>query len=223
VIYRPWTLDLPETIELWCIRLPGRESFRTEPPFTRLVALIEALTPVILPYLDRPFAFFGHSMGALIGFELMHALRRQHDLVPVHLFVSGHRAPQLPDQSPPLHHLAESELLTQLRRLNGTPEAVLQDADLMQFFLPVLRADFAVCETYTYVARTPLTCPISAFGGWQDPRVSYAELAAWREQTYSAFMQRMLPGDHFFLHSAQALLLRALVQDVAQDLNTTGL
>ena len=220
VIYRPWTPDLPETIELWCIRLPGRESFRTEPPFTRLVALIEALMPVILPYLDRPFAFFGHSMGALIGFELMHQLRRRHDLVPVHLFVSGHRAPQLPDLSSPLHHLPASELLTQLRRLNGTPEAVLQDTDLMQFFLPVLRADFAVCETYTYTARPPLTCPISAFGGLQDSRVSYAELAAWREQTSSAFSHRMLPGDHFFLHSAQALLLRALAQDLAEHLST---
>jgi medium-chain acyl-[acyl-carrier-protein] hydrolase len=219
VIYRAWTAGLPGTTELWCIRPPGRESFQGEPPFTRLVALVEALVPVILPYLDVPFAFFGHSMGALISFELIHALRRRHDRVPVHLFIAGHRAPQLPDQTPPLHHLPESDLLMQLRRLNGTPEAVLQDAELMQFILPVLRADFAVCETYTYTAKTPLTCPISVFGGLQDPRVSYGELAAWREQTCSAFIHRMLPGDHFFLHSAQELLLRALTQDLAQDMN----
>src|SRR5262249_52443684 len=146
----PWTTGLSERTELWCIRLPGRESFRGEPPFTKLAALVEALMPVILPYLDVPFAFFGHSMGGLISFELMHALRRQRGLVPVHLFVSGHRAPQLPDRAPPFRHLPEAELLTQLRRLNGTPEAILQDATLMQFFLPILRADFAVCETYTY-------------------------------------------------------------------------
>jgi medium-chain acyl-[acyl-carrier-protein] hydrolase len=221
-IYRPWTAGLPETIELWCVRLPGRESLRSTPAFTRLVALVKALAPIILPYLDRPFAFFGHSMGGLISFELIHELRRQHDLAPVHLFVSGRHAPQLPDQAPRLHHLPESEFLTQLRRLNGTPEAVLQDTELMQFFLPILRADFAVCETYTYTAKPPLTCPISAFGGWQDPRVCYDELAAWREQTRGAFMQRMLPGDHFFLHSAQEQLLRALAQDLTHDLTTTG-
>jgi medium-chain acyl-[acyl-carrier-protein] hydrolase len=221
-IYRSWTAGLPDTTEPWCTRLPGRESLRAEPAFTQLVALIEALVPVILPYLDVPFAFFGHSMGGLISFELIHELRRQHDLVPVHLFVSGHRAPQLPDPAPPMHHLPASEFLTQLRCLNGTPEEVLQDADLMQFFLPVLRADFAVCETYTYTAKPPLRCPISVFGGLQDPMVSYAELAAWREQTCRALSHRMLPGDHFFLHSAQALLLRALAQDLVQDLKTTG-
>jgi medium-chain acyl-[acyl-carrier-protein] hydrolase len=165
-----------------------------------------------------PFAFFGHSMGGLIGFELAHELRRQHRLVPLHLFVAGHRAPQLPDRAPRLHHLPEAELLSQLRRLNGTPEAVLQDADLMQFFLPVLRADFAVCETYSYSVRPPLPCPISVFGGLQDPRVRYDELAGWREQTRSAFRQRMLPGDHFFLHSAQEMLLQALTQDLLQDM-----
>jgi medium-chain acyl-[acyl-carrier-protein] hydrolase len=93
VIYRSWTAGLPGTAELWCIRPPGRESFQGEPPFTRLVALVEALAPVILPYLGVPFAFFGHSMGALISFELIHALRRWHDGVPVHLFTAGHRAP----------------------------------------------------------------------------------------------------------------------------------
>jgi medium-chain acyl-[acyl-carrier-protein] hydrolase len=223
VIYRSWTASLPETTELWCIRLPGRESFQAERPFTQLVALVEALAPVILPYLDVPFAFFGHSMGGLISFELTHELHRQHDLVPMHLFIAGHRAPQLPDQTPALHHLPESELLMQLRRLNGTPQAVLQDAELMQFFLPVLRADFAICETYTYTPKPPLMCPISVFGGLQDPRVSYDELAAWREQTCSAFIHRMLPGDHFFLHSAQALLLQALTQDLAQDMKTSGI
>jgi len=222
VIYRPWAADLPESIELWCIRLPGREGLRALPAFTRLEALVTALVPVIRPYLHMPFAFFGHSMGALISFELTHKLCRQHNLVPVHLFVSAHRAPQLPDRDPPLHHLSESELLTQLQRLNGTPQAVLQDTELMQFFLPVLRADFAVCETYSYTAKPPLTCPISAFGGWQDPRVSYDELAAWREHTCGAFMHRMLPGDHFFLHSAQAQLLQALAQDLAWYLKTTG-
>jgi medium-chain acyl-[acyl-carrier-protein] hydrolase len=220
VIYRSWSAGLPTSTELWCIRFPGRESLQAERPFTSLVALVEALAPAILPYLDVPFAFFGHSMGGLIAFELIHELCRQHDLVPLHLFIGGHRAPQLPDRTPALHQLSEAELLNQLRRLNGTPEAVLQDVELMQFFLPILRADLAVCETYTYVRKPPLTCPISVFGGLQDPRVSHDELAAWREQTRSVFIHRMLPGDHFFLHSAQELLLQAVAQDLAHDLKT---
>jgi surfactin synthase thioesterase subunit len=92
VIYRSWTAGLPETTELWCIRPPGRESFRAERPFTQLVALVEVLAPVILPYLDVPFTFFGHSMGGLISFELIHELHRQHDFVPVRQFIAGHRA-----------------------------------------------------------------------------------------------------------------------------------
>ena len=215
VIYRSWIEHLPEAIELWCLRLPGRESRLAEPPFTRLMPLVTALAEVILPYLDVPFAFFGHSMGGLISFELIHAIGRRHDLVPIHAFVSGHRAPHLPDRNLPIHRLPAAELVGHLRRLNGTPEMVLENMELMQLLLPIIRADFAVCETYGYTAREPLPCPISVFGGLQDPRVSYEELAAWRDQTCSAFSHRMFPGGHFFLHGAQALLLWALCRDLA--------
>jgi len=117
--------------------------------------------------------------------------------------------------------LPTSEFILQLRRLNGTPEEVLHNAELMRVFLPILRADFAIFETYVYMAEhPPLACPISVFGGLQDPDVSYDELAAWRDYTCGAFSQRMLPGDHFFVHSAQALLLQALNQDLADSSST---
>jgi medium-chain acyl-[acyl-carrier-protein] hydrolase len=220
--YSAWPAGVLETTEVWRVRLPGRESRLAEPAFTRLEPLVTALAQVILPYLDMPFAFFGHSMGGLISFELLQELRRQHAPAPVRLFVSGHRAPHLPHRQPPIHHLPTSEFIVQLRRLNGTPEEVLHDAELMRVFLPVLRADFAIFETYVYIAKhPPLACPISVFGGLQDPDVSYDELAAWRDYTCGAFIQRMLPGDHFFLHSAKALLLQALNQDLADSLSTT--
>ena len=220
-IYRDWTTGVLETTEVWRIRLPGRESRLAEPAFTRLEPLVTALAQAILPYLDMPFAFFGHSMGGLISFELLRELRRQHAPAPVRLCVSGHRAPHLPRRRPPIHHLPTSEFIVQLRRLNGTPEAVLHNEELMRLFLPILRADFAMFETYAYTAEyPPLACPISVFGGRQDPEVSYDELAAWRDHTCSAFIQRMLTGDHFFLHSAQALLLQALNQDLAESLAT---
>jgi medium-chain acyl-[acyl-carrier-protein] hydrolase len=154
-----------------------------------------------------PFAFFGHSMGALISFELARQLRRQHAPGPIALFVSAHRAPQRPAPNPPVHSLPQDEFVEELRRLNGTPEAVFQDAELMQLLLPTLRADFAVCETYTYMPEEPLECPILAFGGLQDHEVSRDDLAAWRAQTHRTFKLRMVPGDHFFLHSARASLV----------------
>jgi medium-chain acyl-[acyl-carrier-protein] hydrolase len=151
-------------------------------------------------------------MGGLVSFELARLLRKKYGLNPAHLFVSGYRAPQVPDPDPPIHALPEPEFLEELRRLNGTPEAVLENAELMQLLLPALRADFAVIETYAYIPESPLDCPITAFGGLQDREVSCDDLEAWREQTNAAFSLQTLPGDHFFLHSAQPLLLQSLSQ-----------
>lgn len=186
-----------------------------EPPFTQLTPLVEAVTVALLPYLDQPFAFFGHSMGALVSFEVARLLRKNYQLSPVQLFVSGRRAPQLPNSESPIHALPEAEFLEELRRLNGTPEEVLANAELMEILLPVLRADFAVLETYGYSAEPPLECPITAFGGLQDTEVSCDHLEAWRNQTSAAFSLQMFPGDHFFLHSAQALLLQSLARQLS--------
>ncbi len=209
-IFRTWPDDLPFQVEVCSIRLPGRESRLVESPFTRLSPLVQTLADVLHPYLNMPFAFFGHSMGALISFELARHLR-QHGLDVMHLFIA--------QSDPPIHQLPEPEFVEKLRLLNGTPEPALQNAELMRLLLPVLRADFAICETYTHLAESPLDCPISAFGGLQDSRVTHNGLAAWRDQTCRSFTLRMLPGDHFFLHSARASLLGALAQDLKQLLS----
>jgi len=215
-IFRTWSNNLPSEVEVCPIQLPGRENRLQEPPFNRLAPLVHVLAHVLLPYLDLPFVFFGHSMGALISFELARYLRRQHAPGPLHLFVSARRAPQIPAINPPIHHLPESAFIEALRDFNGTPESILQNAELMQLLLPVLRADFAVCETYTYSVEDPLACAISTFGGLQDCEVCYDELAAWREQTDGFFTQRMLPGNHFFLRSARVSLLRYITQDLTR-------
>lgn len=213
-----WLDDLPGGVEICPIQLPGRESRLGEPPFTRLEPLLDALVLAIQPYLDKPFAFFGHSMGATISFELACQLRAQGASTPVHLFISGSRAPHTPDPDPPIHHLPDAELVEELRRFNGTPEAVLQNAELMHLLLPILRADLTLHETYRYVPGEPLDCPISAFGGLEDEEVSHDDLAAWRDQTCGTFTLRMFPGDHFFLRSARTLLLQAVSQDLMQVL-----
>ncbi len=208
--FRAWHNSLPKMVEVCPVELPGRGKQIRLAPFTRLQPLVEASAQALLPHLDKPFAFFGHSMGGLICFELARLLRKQYGLSPVHLFVSGRRAPQIPDSAPPIHMLPEPQFLEQLRRLNGTPQAVLENTELMQFFLPILRADFTVLETYSYTAESPLDCPITTFGGCEDREVSWDELQSWQVQTSTSFSLHLFPGNHFFLHSAELLLLQTL-------------
>jgi medium-chain acyl-[acyl-carrier-protein] hydrolase len=209
-IFRTWANSLPLTIEVCPIELPGRGMRMKLAPFHRMEPLVNAIAPALQPYLDKPFAFFGHSMGGLIGFEVARLLFKNYGISPVHLFVSGSRAPQIPDPDPPIHALPEPTFIEELRRFNGTPPAVLENAELMQLFLPILRADFAVLETYVYDSDAPLECPIAVFGGLQDSKVSREELQGWEKQTKASFSLQMFPGDHFFLHSAQSLLLESL-------------
>ena len=217
-IFRTWPNDFPAEIEVCAIRLPGRENRLREPPFTQLAPLTEILAQALRPYLDKPFAFFGHSVGALISFDVTRQLRRQGDPEPAYLFVSGRRAPQLPIPEPLAHMLSEVEFRERLHALNGVPESILHDPEMMELFLPTLRADFTIHETYIYTAEPPFNCPITIFGGLQDREASRAELDAWREHTRHRFKLRMLPGDHFFLHPEQSTLLQAIAQDLLGSL-----
>ena len=212
LIFRTWSDSLPADVEVCPVQLPGRGSRMTERPFTQLSPLVEALAQALAPLLDRPFAFFGHSLGALVSFELARRIRRQHGVHPARLFVSAARAPQIPHRGPSIHTLPDKEFLMELRRLSGTPSELLDHEELMEIMLPILRADFALYETYLYSIEPPLNCPISAFGGLQDSKVSDSDLEAWRAQTSVSFSLQMFPGDHFFLK--QPLLLRSLVQEL---------
>ncbi|MEM8676654.1 MAG: thioesterase II family protein [Cyanobacteria bacterium P01_G01_bin.67] len=212
--FRNWSDNLPSSVEVHFVELPGRGFRLAETAFTSLNPLVEAIADALYPLLDKPFTFFGHSMGGLLCFELTRLLRKKYSLNPIHLFVSAHRAPQLPDPDPPIYNLPDPEFLDELRDLEGTPEAILENTELMQLLLPTLRADFTVVDTYNYTAEPPLDYPITAFGGLQDQEVNYEELEAWQEQTTAAFSLQMLQGNHFFMHSAQSLLLEYLCQDL---------
>ena len=211
-IFRPWSDRLPKTIEICPIELPGRGFQLKSTPFNQIEPLVKAIATAILPYLNKPFAFFGHSMGGLVSFELARFIRREYNLETVHLFISGRRAPQVKDSKPPIHDLPQAEFIQELRKLNGTPEAVLNNDELMELLVPILRADFAVLENYNYAPEAPLNCPISVFGGLQDREVKLEELEAWREQTVGSFSLKMLSGDHFFIHSSQSLLPELIKQ-----------
>ena len=213
-IFRAWPEGLPAGVEVWAARFPGRGARLKEVPFTRIGPLVEALAAALEPYLNRPFAFFGHSLGALVGFELARELRRRDRPLPAHLFVSGCGAPHIPYPHPPIHALPDPAFLEELRRLEGTPAEVLAHRELMQLLLPALRADFALRETYTCAPEPPLDLPITAFGGMEDERVNGERLEAWREQTTKAFTLHMLPGDHFFLNTARSLILQMLGREL---------
>lgn len=217
-IFRTWSQMLPTEIEVCAVQLPGRENRMSESPFLQLSSLVQALTKALQPYLTMPFAFFGHSMGALIGFELARQLRSQKSKIPVHLFVSASLAPQIKHRHEPIYQLPDAEFLQELHRLNGTAQGVLDNAELRQLMMPVLRADFTICDTYVYTPEEPLPCPISAFGGYQDSEVTFADLEAWHVQTSSSFKLHTFQGDHFFLRSAQAPLLQAVAHDLTPSI-----
>lgn len=212
--YFPWVHEIAPEIEVCPVQLPGREERIRETPFSNMAELITAIAQALEPYLDQPFAFYGHSLGGLISFELARYLRRQQGPMPLQLIVSGCCAPQLPPVDEPIGELADAEFLQALRSFNGTPETILQNAELMRLLLPLLRADFRLYETYTYTVEEPFSFPIAAYGGVSDFRARREGIEAWRTQTRQKFLFRMYVGDHFFIHTKRGVLLQGISQDL---------
>jgi medium-chain acyl-[acyl-carrier-protein] hydrolase len=164
----------------------------------------------------------GAGLSHLARWLALRYLRSHYGIQPLHLFASGRGAPQVPDPEPPIHALPQAQFVRQVRDYNGTPEEVLRNAELMELFVPILRADFQINETYVYTPGLPLDCPITAFAGLDDRRFSHEAVRAWREQTRASFSFQVFPGSHFFMHSAQALVLRAVAQGLSEYLRTVS-
>ena len=215
-MYRRWGPELLPGVEVYGVQPPGRERRLREPAFTRMVDLVEAVTDALRSWFDRPFALFGHSLGALVAFEVARRLRHHSWPEPWHVFVSGRRAPHLARRHTPMAHLDDIAFVTEMRRrYDGIPGEVLQHADLMELLLPTLRADITAFEGYVYEPGEPLGCPITAYGGSDDLEADCDGVAAWRQHTRAAFRYRIFPGNHFFLQSARALVLRDLAETLA--------
>lgn len=213
--FRQWPQFLPDFIEVCAVQPPGRGKRLREEPFMRLDELVAAAAPALIPFMGIPFAFYGHSMGALIAFELARLLRRMGLGGPVHLFVGACPAPSLARETEVKYDLPEPEFIEELRRLGGTPAEVLEHEELLRLMLPLLRADFAVTETYLYVAGPPVDCPLTAFGGLEDREVPRERLTPWGEHTAGPASLRIMPGDHFFLRSS----MRPLLENIARVLS----
>lgn len=184
--------------------------------------LVDKLFQEMSPWMDQPFAMFGHSMGAAVAFEIAKRCEAKGIDTLKHLFISGRRAPHLPTRRRSFENLSDDEFLTVLQSLNGTPMSIMREEGMLEFFLPSLRADFELIETYVPLPGKLLNCPISAYSGDMDPEVDCSELSAWRHITSGEFSSRMMSGDHFYLQDTIAELTNDIQQKLNQSPNFAG-
>ncbi len=206
-VFRTWGAGLPDSIAVHAIQPPGREERVNEPPLTDLRELARELALELLPLLDMPYAVFGHSMGALFAYELLQQLSALRASPPRHLFLSSYLPPQYTRRWAPIHQLPDDEFLEEIRKLNGTPDAVLRHPELMALLLPTLRADFAACERYAPQHPVAMSWPVTVYGGTDDTDVPAELLAGWQLHTAASFRMRLFDGDHFFLTACRNALL----------------
>ena len=213
-VYGKWPGLASRRMHVRGVELPGRGVRLGEEPFVSLPPLIRCLADQLEPLLDRPFAFFGHSMGGLVAFELARTLRERGCPSPRHLFISAAAAPGTPQSRRSLHDSSDEEVLEELRDLGGTPQELLDDKELMAMAVPTLRADYSVLGNYEYRESAPLDVPITVFGGRSDEIAPPADLRGWQSHTDAGYRIKLFPGDHFFLHSAAVEILKTVADAV---------
>jgi surfactin synthase thioesterase subunit len=209
MVYQRWRRRAPHGLDIKPVELPGRGTRLLEPPAADWDGLIETLLGEIAEDTHRPYALFGHSFGALVAFEVAHAVRERGLPIPEALIVSGTHAPSRRDNRRFERLESDEALRAELRRLNGTDAAALASAELMDLILPVLRADFRLCGRYRRRDRQPLTLPVHVLAGTAD-ETTPDTLAAWRQETAGEFTLDYFDGDHFFIQSCEAVVLATL-------------
>jgi medium-chain acyl-[acyl-carrier-protein] hydrolase len=206
--FRLWPAALPVAVEVVSIQLPGRETRLREPALSGFPDMVGRLLPELRDHLDLPYAFFGHSMGATLAWATARALAAEGLPPPLHVILSGRRAPRIPDPDLPLRDLSDAQFIDEIdRRFGGIPAQVRASGELMALLLPALRADIAALETYRQGEAAPLPFPLTVFGGLQDARAPVAQLDAWREETCAAFRVQLFPGGHFFINTGRDAVL----------------
>ncbi|MFD5268554.1 thioesterase II family protein [Streptomyces sp. NPDC058335] len=208
----PVSHALSPEVDVVCVQYPGRQDRRDEPGLDSITALADGVTAALGPWQDLPLAFLGHSMGALVGFEVASRLQERGVLAET-LFVSARRAPSR-YRSEHVHLRTDEEVVAELRALSGTESDLLGDDEIVRMILPAVRSDYRAVETYRYTPRPPLKARVVALAGESDPRVDVAEVAAWEEHTAGAFELRTFPGGHFFLAPHREAVLTVLRENL---------
>ncbi len=214
-VFRTWQSRMPAGVAVVPVRLPGRESRAAETPIDRIDVMADAVSAAIEPHLDRPYALFGHSLGAMICFELTRRLRDEGRPLPLALLVAGARAPQFRRDPMPGPVPGDDEFLREIRSLEGVPPEVLDNEELLRYLLPALKADSLLGRRYVYQDDDPLPVPIRAYMGADDPRLPADVIAAWRQQTTVSFAIHQFPGGHFFIHTDEGHFLEVLRTDLS--------
>jgi medium-chain acyl-[acyl-carrier-protein] hydrolase len=214
--YLGWARQLSPDVQVGAVQLPGRETRLAEPPQDQLEVAIEGITAAVeaLP-VGEALVFFGHSMGAILAFETAHHLQERGVKLPARLVVSACRAPHLAEEDPPVSHLPDADFVDAVARLDGISPGVRENPELLELALPALRADFVLCERYVCRREGRLDCPITIWGGREDPKVSEQQLLPWRCHTTLETRLRLFPGGHFFIREERSGALRALSEEVA--------
>lgn len=220
--FNAWQNRFPDTVNLYAIQLPGRETRFGEVAPASLRACSEAIASALsLPTQTNNF-FFGHSMGALIAYEVLQIWSEQQKRLPDHLFVSACRAPHIPERCP-LHHLDDNALMQNLAAYNGTPDSLFEEhPELLELLLPMMRSDFTLAETYlpSLSDAKTLDCPITAFLGQDDPTVLEEDMSPWANYSAKSFALKALPGDHFYLNAPECDLFTKLSRACAKPIAT---
>ena len=217
--FRNWAEDCHPHLEAILIQPPGRETRLAEAPLRSMDSLVAAIADALADFLDRPFAFYGHSLGAKAAFETARELRRRRLPAPAHLYAAACPGPSLPWHHPPLRALPDTELLSELQKLyGGVPREVAADPDLRALLVPALRADLTIVETYRYNDEEPLAIPVTCFTGSDDHMTPESDVLAWRRHSSAAFRLRTFPGDHFFPAAAR----KSILELIASDLSSGG-
>lgn len=214
----PWQAGLGSDIEVCAVQLPGRGARLDEPLQQSFSSLIMTLAHVIGRQSTLPYAFFGHSLGGLVAFELARYCQHHSLAMPNHLFVSGCDAPQHRSSFKRLHELGDDALLDALKDYNGTSLEALGNRELMALVLPAIRGDFALMSDYQYRPSPPMTLPITVLAGRGDKHVDSTTIWAWQKETVDACRINWFDGDHFFINSNRAAVLECLKSELVKRL-----
>ncbi len=217
VTYKYFVDNLPDFIEVCPVELPGRGTRMGEKLIDNIEVILEEIAENIKDFLDKPFIFFGHSMGALISYELTQKINEKYNAKPLKLYVSAHKAPFLERGGPIMHKLEKNSFVNELKKMNGIPNELLEHTELMDLMLPIIRNDYALCENYTYRGKEKINVPITAFGGKFDKDIKEIDLIKWSEVTDQAFNHFLLDGDHFFITKERERFLSLFTKLLAND------
>lgn len=215
--YYNWANILPSKIEVLAIELPGHGTRFDETPMVDLLPILSSLTADISNYVDKPFVFFGHSIGTIISFELCRNLIKENLPLPYLFIASGGRAPHLPPREKQIHALPDKEFILELKKYNEIPKTVPQNYNLITPFLPMLRADFAISENFHFIEGEPLPIPITALGGTNDSLVTEEDIIAWKLHTQKNFNYKLFPGEHFFIKTSQTQVLETVAKTILEE------